>query len=284
MTADPRVLLATCAMHPEGEPGHAVLDRALEARGLDASWVAWDDPYVDWADADLVAVRSTWDYDGRLREFLGWAGSVGRRLLHGAEVFRWNTDKSYLLDLAARPGVPVVPTVLADTPVALRAAVGRFGTAVAKPRVGSGGRGIVIVRDAESWLPTSGGPWVVQPLVDSIFDVGELSVFVIDGHPVAQVLKVAGRDDIRVQEAYGGTTTAVEPSAEAGLLAVDAVAATTEVVGSEIVYARVDLLHHAGTWHVSEVEVTEPGLYLDVVPEVAEAYADALAARCGLLP
>lgn len=283
MTLAPRVLLVTSAAHPEGEPGHEVLDDALAERGITGEWVCWDDPFVDWSDAALVAVRSTWDYDLRLKEFLGWAGSVGAHLLHGTDVFRWNTDKSYLVDLAEHSAVPVVPTVLADTPVHLRAAVSRFGTSVVKPRVGCSGRGIVIVHDAETWLPVDRGPWVVQPLVDSIFGEGETSVVVVDGHPVAQVQKVAGRDDIRVNARYGGTVRAVGISGEAALLAVDAVAATTEIVGAEIVYARVDLLRHRGALCVSEVEVTEPSLYLDVVPQVATAYADAVAGRVGLL-
>jgi glutathione synthase/RimK-type ligase-like ATP-grasp enzyme len=273
------VLLATCEALPEGEPGHEVLEAALAARGIDAAWAVWDDPFVEWCAADLVAVRSTWDYDGRVREFLGWAGSVGPGLLHGAEVFRWNTDKSYLVDLARLSRVPVVPTVLADTPVALRGAAGRFGAAVVKPRVGAGGRGVVVVRDAETWLPADTGPWVVQPLLESVFDEGEVSVFVMGGHPVAQVRKVAGPHDVRVNPGHGGTVTAAELAHDTALLAVDAVAATTELVGYEIVYARVDLLRHLGAWCVSEVEVTEPGLYLDVVPGVADAYADALAVR-----
>ncbi|WP_300406427.1 hypothetical protein [Nocardioides sp.] len=282
MTESPRVLLVTSAAHPDGEPGHAALDRALAARGIDSQWVVWDDPYVDWADADLVAVRSTWDYDLRIKEFLGWASSVGATLLHGTDVFRWNTDKSYLVDLATRSKLPLVPTVLADNPVKLRAAIGRFGTAVVKPRIGCSGRGIVIVYDAETWLPVDKGPWVVQPLVESVFREGEVSVIVINGHPVAQVHKVAGSGDIRVNEEFGGTVSAVELTSEAALLAVDAVAATTEIVESEIVYARVDMLRHQGTLSVSEVEVTEPGLYLDVVPEAAEKYADAIARRLDL--
>lgn len=283
MTDSPRVLLVTSAAYPDGEPGHAVLDRALAARGIESEWVLWDDPFVDWSDADLVAVRSTWDYDLRLKEFLGWASSVGSILLHGTEVFRWNTDKSYLTDLARQSTLPMIPTVLAANPVDLRAAISRFGTSVVKPRVGCNGRGMVIVYDAETWLPVDRGPWVIQPLVDSVFHEGEVSVFVINGHPVAQIHKVAGSKDIRVNEEFGGTVTAVELTTEAALLAVDAVAATTEIIGSEIVYARVDLLRYKEALCVAEVEVTEPRLYFDVAPEIAEKYADAIARRLGLL-
>ena len=60
---------------------------------------------------------------------------------------------------------------------------------------------------------------------------------------------------------------------------VDAVAATTEILGSEIVYARVDMLRSEGKLLVSEVEITEPGLYLDLVPDNAEKFVDAISAH-----
>ncbi|MFB9312430.1 ATP-grasp domain-containing protein [Nocardioides plantarum] len=275
------VLLVTSSSYPDGEVGHELLVGALAARGLTSRWVVWDDPFVGWSDAELVCVRSTWDYHARLPDFLGWAGSVGPRLLHGVEAFRWNTDKRYLDDLARLGGVPTVPTVVADDPVDLRAAISRFGTSVVKPRVGAGGRGIVIVHDAETWLPVDAGPWIVQPLLESVHHEGEVSVFVMAGHPVSQVNKIASPHDIRVHEEYGGTSVAAVLTHEAAMLAVDAVAATTEILGCEILYARVDMLRSDGRLLVSEVEITEPGLYLDLVSDNAESFADAVAVRLG---
>lgn len=277
MAAEPRVLLATCGACPDGEPGHEHLDAALSQRGITSAWVSWDDPYVDWAAPELVVVRSTWDYQDRLTDFLGWAGGVGSSLLHGVDVFRWNTDKSYLVELAAHGGVPVVPTVSVEDPVALRTAIARHRPAVVKPRVGASGHGIVVVHDSETWLPVDRGPWIVQPLVESVKTEGEQSVFVFDGRPLSQVRKVAGRDDYRVHEQFGGSSyaTALEP--DAALLAARAVAVTTEILGVELVYARIDLMRHAGQLMVSEVEITEPGLYLEHVPANAGHFADALA-------
>lgn len=272
------VLLVTSAALQDGEPGHQALDDALAARGVSSRWVVWDDPSVDWAAARLVCVRSTWDYEVRLADFLGWAQGVGPHLLNGAEAFRWNTDKSYLLDLA--PTVPTVPSVVVDEAADLRAATSRFGTSVVKPRVGAGGRGVVIVRDPDTWLPADRGPWLVQPLLESVQHEGETSVFVLGGQPVSQVAKRASRDDIRVHEEYGGSSHAADLTPEAALLAADAVAATTEVLGSELAYARVDMLRDAdGRLLVSEVEITEPGLYLDLVPANAEAFADLVTAE-----
>ena len=273
-----RVLLATSRDWAAGEPAHEVLDTALAQRGISSAWAVWDDPFVDWSEADLVAVRSTWDYDTRLPDFLGWAASLGSTLLHGADVFRWNTDKSYLVELA-ETGLPVVPTELAADPVELRAAIGRFVPAVVKPRVGAGGRGIVLVYESESWLPVDHGPWVVQPLVTSVMDEGELSVFVIGGHPISQLRKVASRRDIRVHEHHGGTSYLTPLAPEAALLAARAIASASDILDTELVYGRVDMMRHEGELVVSEVEITEPGLYLDLMPENAEPFADAIAAH-----
>lgn len=277
----PLVLLATSAQWPDGEPGHAALDAALRVAGLRGRWAVWDDPAVDWGEADVVAVRSTWDYDDRLGEFLGWASGIGPTLLNGYDVFRWNTDKSYLVELRDA-GLPVVPTLAAGTDDEVRAAVDRFGLSVVKPRVGAGGRGLEVVPDAPAWRARPDrheGPWVVQPLVDTIHHDGETSVFVISGHPVSQVVKVPSATDIRVHEQFGGSTRAVELTEEAALLAADAVATVVDLLGAEIVYGRVDMMRYEGRLVVSEIELTEPGLYLDVLPLNAQPLAEAVAAR-----
>jgi glutathione synthase/RimK-type ligase-like ATP-grasp enzyme len=284
------VLLATCSELPDGEEwaGTTHLTDAFTARGIDARWVVWDDPAVDWSEG-LVAVRSTWDYETRREEFLNWARSVPR-MLNSAEVFTWNTDKAYMTQLAAT-GVPVVPTTVVEGEEELPAAIAKVsagpgGSAVVKPRVGAGGRGVVVFDwtdggpsdlDGSTLGP---GPWVVQPLVESVRTEGETSVFVLDGLAVSQAQKVAAAGEIRVHESYGGTTVPVELSAEAAELARRTVEAAADLLGEPIDYARVDQMRLAdGTLAVSELEVTEPGLYLDVLPGNAEAFVDLVAAR-----
>ena len=96
----PQILLVTSRDLPDGEPRGDLVTAALARRGLDASWVVWDDPTVDWSAADVVAVRSTWDYHRRTEEFFAWARDVESRtlLLNGADLFAWNADKAYLVD------------------------------------------------------------------------------------------------------------------------------------------------------------------------------------------
>ena len=283
------VLLVTCAALPDGEDGGRLLLDELADRGVEARWVAWDDTDVAWDEAGLVAVRSAWDYEHRRVEFLSWAASVETRtrLLNGARVFDWNTDKNYLLGLI-EAGLPVVPTVSADDETQLSAAVAAHPQAVVKPRVGASGRGVVVFDgaagaggddtdrvDASRLAP---GPWIVQPLVQSVRTHGETSVFVLGGEVVSQVRKVPGAGEIRVHEQYGGRSVAVPITAEAATFATEVVHAAEELIDATLDYARVDLMRlDDGTWVLGELEVTEPGLYLDVVPENAAAFAATVA-------
>lgn len=279
------VLLVTCSALPEGEVGGDRVVQELAARGVTAEWVSWDDPGVDWAEARFVLVRSTWDYDHRREEFLGWARKVQQltTLVNTASVLEWNTDKIYLLDLI-EAGLPVVPTIGVEDESELAPALASFEAAVVKPRVGAGGRGVVVF-DYEPGGPEGldesqlkMGPWIVQPLVESVRTEGETSVFVLGGEVVSQVQKRPAPGEIRVHEEYGGRSEAVEVTEEARDLASRTVVVAEHLLEVALPYARVDLMRMAdGTLVVSELEVAEPGLYLDVVPANAVAFAETVA-------
>jgi glutathione synthase/RimK-type ligase-like ATP-grasp enzyme len=278
------LLLATCASFRDGEPGGHLIVEALATEGVSAAWAVWDDPAVDWGGARMVAVRSTWDYEWRREEFLAWARRVesSTLLVSSADVLEWNTDKSYLLGLAAT-GLPMVPTLAVDDRTEVVPAASTFGSAVLKPRVGAGGRGVVVVDarpgrtvDVEDAM-LGEGPWVVQPLVESVRSEGETSVFVLGGRPVSQVRKRPGGDEIRVHESYGGRTDVVALTDEAAALAERAVTTAEEIAGARLPYGRVDMMRMPdGRLVVSEVEVAEPGLYLEELPENAAAFARAV--------
>ena len=271
----PQILLVTSRDLPDGEPRGDLITAALAARGVDASWVAWDDPGVDWSGADVVAVRSTWDYHRRTAEFLAWAREVESQtlLLNGSAVFAWNSDKRYLVDLE----LPHVPTAPLDDPDGLAGLIQQWGTVVVKPRVGASGIGVVVASGPDDAARLTGGPWVVQPLVESVRTVGETSVFVFGGRASSQVDKLPGGDEVRVHEEYGGSSVAVPLDPERAALAERAVAWVGERFGRAPAYARIDVMRWQDGWVVSELELIEPGLYLDVDPTPAEAFAELVA-------
>ena len=282
----PSVLLATFALLPDGEYGGDRLLDALARRGVDARWAVWDDPAVDWAGAEMVAVRSTWDYHRHCAEFLEWARAVEREtvLLNGADVFAWNADKAYLVALDGR--VPVVPTYQVADPglvPGLRSALDRYGAVVVKARTGASGVGVVVAESTDDYRLSglTAGPWIVQPLVESVRTRGETSVFVLGGRAVSQVDKLPAAGEIRVHEQYGGASRAVPLGEEPARVAVEAMASVADLLGRPLDYGRVDLLEYDGRLVVGEVELIEPGLYLDVVPANADPFADLVVGRLG---
>lgn len=267
------VALATSAELPELDPDSKLLMPCLAALGVDARPEVWTDPGVDWEGYDAVVVRSVWDYFERVEEFLAWVSRVGpraRRFVNPPDVVAWNAHKTYLRDLAER-GVPVVETAWVG---AGETATVPFDHAVVKPAVSGGSIGLRRASGGESLV--AGEDLMVQPLLASIADEGELSLLYAGGELSHMVRKVPAAGDIRSQPEFGSAVTAEPPTGEM----LDVAGAVLAAVGRELPYARVDLVRAAdGTLRLIELEVIEPRLFLRMAPEATARYADAIAAR-----
>ena len=274
-----RVYLATSSGEfVAGEPDASSLLPTLAKYGIDARWVVWDDPRVDWNEPDLIAVRSTWDYQDKLPEFLTWAARMGSKLLHGERAFKWNTNKSYLLELA-QLDVSTVPTEYATTEedVSRLVGLGGRGKLVVKPVVGVSGIGVEIVEGGTAkWTPSSTGPWAIQPFIESVKTEGEYSVFIIGGEVTAQISKKPAAGNFLVHEEHGGHHQRIALTEEARIIAKEAYEAAERILGMQLGYARADLLRHDGVLKLTELEITEPQLYFDLIPEHGELFAHVL--------
>jgi hypothetical protein len=274
-----RIALATNrefpALYVDDEP---LLD-ALRALGADPVPAVWDDPSVDWAAFDLVVVRSTWDYVPRRAEYLAWAASVPR-LANPAGVLAWNTDKTYLRELAAA-GVPVVPTRWASSPVALPELAEGWDDVVVKPNVSAGAADTLrcAASSAEGQalldaIVAGGRTAMVQPYLDAVEGYGERSLLFVEGaftHAVRRNPALSHEGDRRF-DAEGVAPTDEELAVAARVLA---------AVGTPLLYARVDLVPYGGGPALMELEVTEPQLFLRFSRAGAEALAAAAVARAG---
>lgn len=268
----PRVLLATSANPSASATDDAPLVEALQQVGVRADWAVWDDPAAGFDRADLVVLRSTWDYPQRREEFLDWCGSVPA-LANPAPVARWNTDKTYLAELAAhgvevvptgllKPGQPLTGAELADWP-------GR--EFVLKPSVGAGSRGAArfapdeLERAAEHLadLHAEGQVVLVQPYQRFVDREGETALVFLGG--VFSHAFVKG-PMLRAEpgELGAGERRQVVPDAGLRRAAEDAMDAAAAVHGlrrADLLYARVDLVRRDdGAALVLELEVTEPSL------------------------
>jgi Prokaryotic glutathione synthetase, ATP-grasp domain len=272
------VRFVTCAQLPADDPDTPLLAEALRAHGVDVEVADWRDPAVDWSDARLTVLRSPWDYAGVVDEFLAWVRTTGAvtELWNPPALVEWNVHKSYLLDVEAR-GAPIVPTValLQGTAASLDGICDARGwnTVVVKPAVGVGayGAGRFDVSDSAGQQHFDAllqrGDVLVQPFITSVAHEGELSVVLFDGVPSHALRKAPQVGDYRVQEQWGGRAECTVAGGGATELAVR----VCRVLPLAPLYARIDMLRVGDLWHVLEVEVTEPSLFLDLAPPAATA-------------
>jgi glutathione synthase/RimK-type ligase-like ATP-grasp enzyme len=252
---------------------------AFARQGIAAESVVWTDP-VDWHTFDVALIRSTWDYIDERELFLQVLGAIERSsclLFNTLDTVRWNSDKSYLLDLAER-GVPTIPTVRASHPD-IGGWLEQFGAggAVVKPRVGVGAAGVARLSGDDVARAVGGRAesLLVQPLVDSVLTEGEWSFVLIGGDFSHALIKRPAAGDFRIQSIYGGTVEPVTPSA-ADLEQAVAIART---LPGDPLYARLDLVRFGGELAVMELELIEPFLFFDHAPAAADRLASATAAR-----
>lgn len=267
---------------------------AATAAGFEAEVVCWE-ACSACEDFDLLITRSTWNYIAKLEEFLAWARLFrgndqpggGPVLLNPEAMIRWNCHKRYLEELA-RHSIPVVESSLVTTLAELLACAQHHDRVVAKPAVGGGALGCSRFRSAD--LPaaakafdTAAAAWpevIVQPYLDSIEDVGEISLVVIDGKIVQGLRKSPADGGWRVQREWGGTVADADVSPEHRGLAEACFSYVSDRCGTRPLYMRVDLMADSnGRPLVSEIELIEPVLYADVYPEVAAQLVAALAAN-----
>jgi glutathione synthase/RimK-type ligase-like ATP-grasp enzyme len=278
------VRLVTTAHLPVPDGDTPLLAAALTHRGLTLDVVDWHDETVDWSNAALTIVRSPWDYVDHLDEFLAWAAHVDAvsTLWNPLALLQWNTHKAYLLDVYER-GAPIVPTVvlLGGSAASLAGICDAQGwnAVVVKPAVSSGARGArrSEVGDPEAQVHLDAllaqGDVLVQQFVPTIGDEGEWSVVLVNGQVAHALRKRPASGDYRVQEEWGGTAELVEPSESLAELA----RRVSSVLPTPALYARVDIVTVAGQWHLMEIEVTEPYLWLELAPRTTETLADAIA-------
>lgn len=273
---------------PTWEVDDRPLHAALAARGARVDQPAWSDPLVDWAAYDLVLLRTPWDYQERVDDFLAWLRRVAglTRVEHGPDVVAWNVHKTYLRELAAR-GVPIAPTVWIDDAAAvdLGALLDAAGWARAflKPVVGANAYhtlrfGRSEVEAARAHLRAVGRPMMLQPYLPAVETEGELSAVVIDGRITHGVRKVPVPGDYRVQDDHGAHDEPWEPDAEMVALARAALEAAAVCLGrpTPFLYARVDALRHEGRLVLNELELVEPSLFFRHGAEAAQALAGAV--------
>ena len=281
-----RIALVSSERGLQVDPDLPLASSALREAGYAVDLVRWDDGGYDWTAASLAVVRSCWDYAWRLEEFLAWAGTVPR-LRNAVELLRWNTDKTYVRDLAAA-GLPVVPTVW-DPATAVE--LPDAGEWVVKPSISAGSRDTARWADPDAALAHvaeltgAGRTAMVQPYQASVDDAGETAMLFLGGrfsHAVRKGPLLGRGEGVRQDRDSRGDLRPVRATADQREVA----EAVFDAIGSLVpgapspLYARIDLVRDAsGSPIVLELELTEPSLFLPQAPDAAGTLVRAVEAE-----
>ncbi|MDL2219183.1 hypothetical protein LJC04_02425 [Ruminococcaceae bacterium OttesenSCG-928-O06] len=278
------------------------LCQALQALGHTARIAAWDDATVNWGAFAGAVMRSAWGYQHNMPAFLRWLAVLkesGVSLLNPPEILLANVYKHRQFALLQAAGLPVIPSyfvsagggphlaaaapTLAQTLAAGFA--GQCGPFVMKPIVSASGHNTVRVNPAptaenealfHTLLSAKDSVGVIlQPFVPEVA-AGELALVFFGGAYSHCVRRFTAVLTTRAKDAHTDT-----PSPAALALAQSTLAA----LGTPPpVYARVDLVETPAGPLLMEVELAEPFLFLDKLPEntrttAATRFAAAVAAR-----
>jgi glutathione synthase/RimK-type ligase-like ATP-grasp enzyme len=269
---------------PEPDTDEPLLLAALEAAGMRARAVAWDDPTVPWGEIDLCVVRSTWNYIGRRDAFLAWSEACARAtdLVNPPSVLRWSTDKAYLAELERR-GVAIVPTAFVEqagvTSASAIAEAHGWSTVVVKPRVSAGSHATrkftrAAWTDADAFLAehVALGPMMIQPYQRAVEgEGGERSLVWIAGEWTHAVRKAPRFDGDT--ESVSGPLPIADDERE---LADRAIAPFAR----DVLYGRADVVRDdEGRPRLMELELAEPSLFLDRSSRALERLVSAIARR-----
>jgi glutathione synthase/RimK-type ligase-like ATP-grasp enzyme len=280
----PRVALATSSKYPDLTDDDRLLLEPLAQRNIQADPAIWSDPSRDWSTYDAVVIRSCWDYHLHPESFLHWIADLEARnvpVFNSADIIRWNSDKSYVRDLETK-GIAVVPTLWPEPgdPISLNDILreSAWPKAVVKPRISATAYRTQVVTP-ENALSAQAlfddlrrGPGVMlQKFMDGITTEGEWSLMFFSGAFSHAVIKRPKPGDFRVQNDFGGTAQAADPPP-------DVLAAATRAVESvpSTHYARVDGVIDQDQFHLMELELIEPALFLSEHPAARARFADAI--------
>ena len=287
-----RVALATSSKFAQLTEDDRLLLTPLAAHGIHAEATIWDDARADWSRYAAVVLRSCWDYHLKPDAFLRWIAELeaeGIPVFNSAPLVRWNVDKLYLRDLEAK-GTTIVPTLWADDHASnmdlndgssLQGKLREVGwhKAVIKPRISATAHRTLLVSTAEAddvqshFDDLRRGPGVMlQKFMESIATEGEWSVIFFGGRFSHAVLKRPRSGDFRVQNDFGGTSQLADPPMHVLVAASRALQAVNATI-----YARVDGVVGDGQFHLMELELIEPALFLADHPEAATRFAKAIA-------
>ena len=266
-----------------------LLIQPFSQHGVHVDVISWHAIDIDWSQYDAVIVRSTWDYQEHADAFIDKLIEITKHdtvLINPLSLMQWNISKRYLQILQTQ-GITIIPSVFFDS-VAISDIYAQFAyfdtqEIIIKPLISANSDNTFRL-DHTNLMAQAGPlsnifsttPCVIQPVLDSVINEGEYSLFYFNGEYSHTIRKVPKSGDFRVQEEHGGELITVIPDERQLSAAAKVLAALPE----KSLYARVDLIRNPRAqkddiWQLMEVELIEPSLYFNMDEASPERFVQA---------
>jgi glutathione synthase/RimK-type ligase-like ATP-grasp enzyme len=267
-----------------------ILEEILFELGLEFQFEVWSDTSVDWTKYTHLLMKSPWDYFDRYAEFLAWCQkikSLGIPVINDLDTIIRNSEKRYLQEIQDK-GFSIVPTIFnsKDQIPDIDACFDSFKTdqIVIKPTVSGGAKNTLKIgkgnwRDNGEQIQKllASEDFMLQPFIKEVAEVGEYSYLFFNGKFSHAVLKSPKSGEFRVQHFFGGQIHAIDPT----LIELVFIQKIIDEFASDTLYARVDGVWIKGVFHLMELELIEPYLFLFTSKEGRENYKNAIKERSG---
>jgi len=264
-----------------------ILAEILNELGIENEPVPWSDKNADWSKFDFLLIKSTWDYFDYYEEFRSWLDHLEMLqvpVLNSLKILRWNSDKSYLFDIE-KEGFPVI----SGKELAAYSSIKRddveglpFDEFVIKPLVSGGAKNTFRFnkKNVQDFLPKlnfllENESFLIQPFVKEVAEVGEYSLIYFNSIFSHAVLKSPAQKDFRVQHYFGGNIKAFYPDQKL----LDSVQDLVDRFCQNSLYVRVDGVLINDVFHLMELEMIEPYLFLAESEGAKKNYKEALERR-----
>lgn len=265
-----------------------ILEEILMEIGIDFTFEVWSDSSVNWTKYTHLLMKSPWDYFDRYAEFLAWCQkikSLGIPVFNDLETVIQNSDKRYLKEIQEK-GFPIVPTIFNSKNQIpdIDSCFDTFKTdqIVIKPTVSGGAKNTIKIekgnwRDNEEQIQEllASEDFMLQPFIKEVAEVGEYSYLFFNGEFSHAVLKSPKSGEFRVQHFFGGQIHNIDPT----VIELVYIQKIIDEFAANTLYARVDGVWIKGVFHLMELELIEPYLFLFTSKEGRENYKNVIKER-----
>jgi len=277
-----KIALLSCKEFPDLIPTDQKLIPLFQKRQIEAEAVIWNDESIAWSDYHALIFRNTWDYYLMDESFSLWLDKIesfGIPTFNPIPIIRKNKHKFYLSEMA-ESGITIIPSIFIPKTGSLNLLSllpSTWQQAVLKPAISAGSylTRRFDVKDIENISEeyetiANEKDLILQKFIPEIQTDGEISLIFFNKIFSHAAKKTPKDGDFRIQSQFGGKYMSYQPSEDLLKTAQSIV----NYINEDLLYARVDGILIDYVFHLMELELIEPDLYLDFAEDAQQKFVN----------